>query len=176
MIDVPTERHFRKINPNSNPNEAAYETRKHDFIDNLGANEMEHRIKYFNGLTSGNDKWNFINETRNANRTATISSLKHCLGDLVTDDLQIANLLNYRFSHLSNYLGKNKSYIPQLDSVNKYKEFTFQPKSPFESIKQIKNLKFNKPIGPSKIPAWASKDAMNVTAEPLAFLINAFLE
>ena len=78
---------YRKINPNSNPNEVAYKTLKHDFIDNLSANEMEHRIKCFNGLTSEKDKWNFINE-----------ALKR-----PNDDLKIANLLNYRFSELGNY-------------------------------------------------------------------------
>ena len=84
--------------------------------------------------------------------------------------------MNYRFSKLSNYLGDYKSYIPQLDSVNKYNENTFQPISLFECKKQIKNLNINKPIGTSKIPTWALKDAMNVTAEPLTFLIKAFPE
>ena len=176
-IKTQTRNIYRKINPNSNPNEVAYKTLKHDFIDNLSANEMEHKIKCFNGLTSEKDKWKFINEARNANKTATtISSLKNCFGDLVTDDLKIANLLNYRFSKLGNYLGDYTSYIPQLDGENKNNEFMFQPISLFECKKQIKNLNINKPIGPSKIPAWALKDAMNVIAEPLTFLINAFLE
>ena len=52
----------------------------------------------------------------------------------------------------------------------------FQPISLFEFKKQIKNLNINKPIGPTKSPAWALKDAMNVSAEPLTFLITAFLE
>ena len=176
-IKTQTRNIYRKVNPNSNPNEVAYKTLKHDFIDNLSANEMEHKIKCFNGLTSEKDKWKFINEARNANRTATtISSLKNCFGDLVTDDLKIANLLNYRFSKLGNYLGDYTSYIPQLDGENKNNEFMFQPISLFECKKQIKNLNINKPIGPSKILAWALKDAMNVIAEPLTFLINAFLE
>ena len=34
----------------------------------------------------------------------------------------------------------------------------------------------NKPIGPSIIPAWALKDCIIIFAEPLCFLINAFIE
>ena len=34
----------------------------------------------------------------------------------------------------------------------------------------------NKPIGLSKIPAWALKDCLNIIAEPLCFLINSFIE
>ena len=86
----------------------------------------------------------------------------------------MANLLNYRFSRLGDYLGEYKSYIIWQDTVNK-NEFSFQPISLFECKKQIKILNVNKPLGPSKIPAWALKDAMNVIAEPLTFLINAFL-
>ena len=37
-------------------------------------------------------------------------------------------------------------------------------------------MKIKKPIGSSKIPAWALKDEMKVIAEPLTFLINVFLE
>ena len=33
----------------------------------------------------------------------------------------------------------------------------------------------NKPLGPSKIPAWALKDAQSVLAKPLCFLINEFI-
>ena len=39
----------------------------------------------------------------------------------------------------------------------------------------IKCLNVNKPLGPSKIPAWALKDAQSVLAEPLCFLINEFI-
>ena len=90
---------------------------------------------------------------------------------LQTDDLKMANLLNYRFSRLGDSLGEYKGYIPWQDTVNKNK-ISFQSISLFECEKQIKNLN----VGPSIIPAWALKDAMNVIAEPLTFLINAFLE
>ena len=37
-------------------------------------------------------------------------------------------------------------------------------------------LNKNKPLGPSDIPAWALKDCLNLLAEPLCFMINAFIE
>ena len=39
----------------------------------------------------------------------------------------------------------------------------------------MKELNSNKPLGPSNIPAWVSKDCMNIVAEPLQLLINAFI-
>ena len=54
-----------------NPNDPAYKTLKRDILDNINADKLEHQIKYFNGLTSEKDKWNLINESRNAKRTAT---------------------------------------------------------------------------------------------------------
>ena len=73
---------------------------------------MNKQIKIFQNLTSEKDKWNFINEARNAHRTKThISSLRNSFGDLITDPKRIANLLNYRFSKLGDYAGKKKSLI-----------------------------------------------------------------
>ena len=78
-IKTQTRNIYRKINPNSNPNDAIYKTLEHEFIDNLRADEIEHNITYFNGLTSDKDEWNFINEARNAKRTETTeSSFKKC--------------------------------------------------------------------------------------------------
>ena len=37
------------------------------------------------------------------------------------------------------------------------------------------SLNTNKPLGPSKIPAWAKKDAKAALAEPLCYLINQFI-
>ena len=129
----------------------------------------------FNGFTSEKDKWNFINEARNTRRSnVQIHSLRNCFGDTVTDDLRMANLLNYRFSKLGDYSGVVKKFISSEHLIND--EFQFQPISIYECRKQIKSLNINKPLGPSNIPAWALKDASDVLAEPLTFLINAFLE
>ena len=42
--------------------------------------------------------------------------------------------------------------------------------------KIVRCLNTKKPLGSSNIPAWALKDSLNVIAEPLTFLIKAFLE
>ena len=97
------------------------------------------------------------------------------MGDIISDDQKVSNLLNYRFSKLCDFLGERRAYVSARDTVNINDEFKFQPISLFECKKQINNLNVNKPLGPSKIPAWALKDALNVISEPLTFLINAFL-
>ena len=109
-IKTQTRNIYGKTNPNSNPNEAAYKTLELEFIDNLSANEMEHIFKHVKDLTSEKHKWNYINEARTTNRIATtIPSLKNWFCDLVTDDLQIDNLLKYRFFKLGKCLGECKS-------------------------------------------------------------------
>ena len=40
----------------------------------------------------------------------------------------------------------------------------------------MRQLKFKKTLGPSNIPAGALKDCLNIIAEPLTLLINAFLK
>ena len=45
-----------------------------------------------------------------------------------------------------------------------------------ECEQTVKQLNSNKPLGPSNIPAWAHNDCLNIKAEPLTYLINAFLE
>ena len=37
-------------------------------------------------------------------------------------------------------------------------------------------MKVAKPLGPSKIPAWALRDAKSALAEPLCFLINEYIK
>ena len=86
----------------------------------------------------------------------------------------MANLVNYRFSKLGDYSGVVKKFISSERLIND--EFQFQPISIYECRKQIKSLNTKKPLGSSNIPAWALKDSSNVLAEPLTFLINAFLE
>ena len=62
---------------------------------------------------SSRNQWNLINEVRNKSRTGTkILSLKNCFEDVITDSKKIANLLNYKFSKLGEYL-LNKPTIKQ---------------------------------------------------------------
>ena len=55
-------------------------------------------------------------------------------------------------------------------------KFKFSPITLFECNQIVKQLKSNKSLGPSKIPAWALKDCPNIIAEPLTYFITAFLE
>ena len=104
--------------------------------------------------------------------------MKNSFGDVETDKKRICNLLNYKFSKLGDYLGKtSENYTADIEPLMKDNiVFKFQPISIFTCKKFIKQLNINKPLGPSNTPAWALKDSMNVIAEPLCFMINAFLE
>ena len=166
---------YQQVNRNAHPSDPLLIERKHQFIEKFNQDKIQYQIKLFNGLTCEKDKWNFINEARNTRRSnVQIHSLRNCFGDIVTDDLRMANLLNYRSSKLGDYSGVVKKFISSEHLIND--EFQFQPISIYECRKQIKSLNINEPLGPSNIPAWALKDASDVLAEPLTFLINAFLE
>ena len=59
---------------------------------------------------------------------------------------------------------------------NNNEKFSLQPIGLFKCEKHLKRLNKNKPLSPSNIPAWALKDCRNLFAEPLCFMINAFIE
>ena len=107
-----------------------------------------------------------------------IFSLKNSFGDIFTDQQRIAILLNYRFSRFGGYLGQATQYMntTSKEILNNNRKFRLQPISIFESKQHLKRLNTNKPLGPSDIPAWALKDCLNLLAELLCFMINAFIE
>ena len=171
-----TKRLYNGITSNMKPNNKVYTTLKSQFLDNIQDDQVNYQTNWFKTLTTEKGKWNFINEVRNEKRTKTeIRSLRNCFDDIVTDEKKVANLLNYRFSKLGDYLGETKIY-PKSNEVLCQKKFQFQPISLFQCKKLIKNININKPLGPSSIPAWALKDCLNVIAEPLCFMINSFLD
>ena len=51
-IKTQTQNIYPKLILDWNPNEAALQPLKHEFIKNLSANERKHNVKYFNGWTS----------------------------------------------------------------------------------------------------------------------------
>ena len=64
--------------------------------------------------------------------------------------------------------------VPERKIITK-KYFRFNP-SVFMNVKNsYLCLNKNKPIGPCSIPAWVLKDCRNVIAQPLCYLINAFI-
>ena len=88
-----------------------------------------------------------------------------------------ANLLNYRFSKLGDYLGDSKNFADFLDDQNftNIKTFRFQPIILLKCKTFLKQLNCRKPLGPFDLPAWALKDCLSIIVEPLTFLISAFL-
>ena len=95
------------------------ETGIHQFLEKINQDKIQYQINVFNGFTSEKDKWNFINEARNTRRSnVQIHSLRNCFGDTVTDDLRMANLLNYRFSKLGDYSGVVKKFISSEHLIN----------------------------------------------------------
>ena len=176
-ISAETMKLSEKMRLNMDPNDVNYQKVHIQFLDNFEENRFQDQLKVFNNLESDKDKWNFINEARNCKKTKTeTNSLRNSFGDLVTDQTKIANLLNYRFSKLGDYLGKQKPYIENSHDSKTSAPFTFHPISLYECKRHLKTLNKNKPKGPSNIPAWALKDCLNIIAEPLCFLINAFIE
>ena len=92
---------YRKIDSSMKPQSLIYKQIQNDLIENINSNRSDFQFECFSNLKSERDRWNFINETKNSERTKTeIFSLKNSFGDTVTDQKRIANLLNYRFSKL----------------------------------------------------------------------------
>ena len=67
----------------------------------------------FRQLSTDKGRWKFINEHRNSARpSVSIDSLRNSFGDVVTDPMQIDELLNYKFSKLCKYLGRSRGAPP----------------------------------------------------------------
>ena len=55
----------------------------------------------FNSKKSESEKWSIINDTRNSKKSSNlIPLLRNSFGDFITNNTQMANLLNYKFSSL----------------------------------------------------------------------------
>ena len=64
----------------------------------------------FQNLKSARERWNFINEIRNCEKTQTeIPRLKNSFGTVLTNRNDTAKL-NYKFSTLGEYFGKKEQY------------------------------------------------------------------
>ena len=89
--------------------------------------------------------------------------------------METANLLNYRFSTLGEFIGlQQTNNVPPNSAPRKC--FKFRYITTKETNVLIDSLNTSKPVGPSKIPAWAIKDAKAALAEPLCYLINQFIK
>ena len=62
----------------------------------------------FNSKKSEREKWSIINDTRISKKSSNlIPLLRNSFGEFITNNLQMANLLNYKFSTLGCFYEKN---------------------------------------------------------------------
>ena len=124
---------------------------------------------------SSRKQWNLINKVKNKSRTGTkILCITNCFVDVITDSKKIANLLNYKFSKIDEYLW-NKPTIKQTFQQVNLDIFSFRFFTTIECRKALNNLNKIKPLGPSTISARALKDGAHILAEPTCFLFNGHL-
>ena len=65
----------------------------------------------FASTTSEHGKRKIINDIRNSTKSNIyIQRLKKSFGEIVTNNKQMADLMNYRFSRLGDYFGKNQPH------------------------------------------------------------------
>ena len=88
--------------------------------------------------------------------------------------METANLLNYRFFTLGEFIGlQQTNNTPPKTAPRKC--FKFRYITTKETNVLIDSLHTSKPLGPSKIPACEIKDAKAALAEPLCYFINQFI-
>ena len=110
-VTAKTKPAYRKINTTANPYNIDYQKLQNNLVENMGRDFLHNKVLTFNSLDTERDKWNFINEARNAKRTKTeIPSLKNSFSDTITDQKRIADLLKFRFSKLGDCFGQTKLY------------------------------------------------------------------
>ena len=70
----------------------------------------KHLLDVFQNLKSARERWKFINEIKNCEKTQTeIPRLKNSFVTVLNNGNDIANLLNYKFSALGKYFGKKRT-------------------------------------------------------------------
>ena len=104
-----------------------------------------------------------------------IDSLRNSFGDVLTGPMQIAELLNYKFSKLGEYLGRSKSAPPnfrETEHEQVFNCFGFRSFAVREVTDELLPLRKNKPRGPSPIPPWALIESAHIVAPVLTLISN----
>ena len=84
-----------------------YKILRAEFSELIAKKQSEYSSNLLETFKSSRKTWNFINNLRNTkSEKARISAPMNSFGELITKDKNIANLLNYTFSHLGDYYGK----------------------------------------------------------------------
>ena len=127
-------------------------------------------------LSTDKDRWKFINEQRNSARPSVSNdSLRNSFGEVLTGPMQIAELLNYKFSKLGEYLGRSRSAPPNFRETELEQDFNCFAFCSFavrEVTNELLRLRKDKPRGPSPIPPWALVDSAHIVAPVLTLIFN----
>ena len=124
----------------------------------------------FKKADSKKTKWNIMNDSRNSTKfSQNIFYLKNCFDDVITDNYKMAQLLNYKFAKLGDYIGSACNFFSTNHRTSK-NSFDFRFVTKKRSLTDS-----NKPSGPSDISSWAHKDWFLFLADPIKLLFNQFL-
>ena len=128
--------------------------------------------------------WSAIRKIYPIKETSTITtSMIEVNGQKTTDVNEIANAFSNYFATVANTLKtktlllknfmwmRQKSLAPAED-----KHFRFQKVNPVQVYSELRRLKRKKAVGVDRFPSEMIKDAANVLAGPLTFLINMSIE
>ena len=85
----------------------------------------------FNSKKTEREKWKIINDTRNTKKSSNlILLLKNSFGDFIINKLQMANMLNYKFSTLECFYEKSskirRSPPTSTCNIQNNNKFSFQ--------------------------------------------------
>ena len=127
-------------------------------------------------LNSEKASWDFIQDLCSKEKTKTrIQSLLNCFGNKITKPKEFENLLKYRFNDLREFISlQPTNNLPPKTAPRKC--FRFKYITTKEKNVLIDSLHTCKPVGPSKIPAWAIKDAKAVLAQHYVFSFISSLQ
>ena len=116
---------FRTFSENQNKtNRKHYREKQRNLRKVISSNEAKANKDCLRQLSTDKDRLKFINEQRNSVRfSVSIDSLRNSLGDVLTGPMQIAELLNYKFSKLGEYLGCRRSTPPKFRETEHEQDF-----------------------------------------------------
>ena len=142
----------------------------------ISSNEAKVNKDLFRQLSTDKDRWKFINEQRNSARpSVSIDSLRNSFGDILTGPMQIAELFNYKFSKLGEYLGRSRSTTPNFrepEHEHNFNCFGFRSFAVREVTDELLRLRKDTPRGPSPIPPWALIESAHIVAPVLTLIFN----
>ena len=100
-------------------------------------------------------RWRINQDLCNKEKTQTrIQSLLNSFGNKITKSVEIANLLNHRFSTLEEFISlQHTNDVPPKTAPRKF--FKFRCITINKTNVLIDSLHTRKPLGHSKAPAWA---------------------